>query len=107
LRQLAQFSDARFGAFAGIMRMDADRGVNSGVTFRQFDGQAVVFDTADGADRDQGPDPRTRCPFDNLIGIISQPYVSQMTMAIRDVQGRIQALVRSIRGNSATGDFTL
>lgn len=49
LYEVAQLRDAIVVAIAGVMRMDADRGIDVGIAFGDGDGFAIAFDRTDRA----------------------------------------------------------
>ena len=111
--------DAIGVAILGVMRMDADRGIDIGVAFGDGDGLAVAFDRADRADRDYRAQPAARARS-RIASVSSRSLrVGEMAMGIGQVKWvsyddfltRVTSLSGrgsfSRRGNRAVGGFTL
>ena len=70
--EVAQLRDAIVVAILGVMRMDADRGIDVGVAFGDRDGLAIAFDRADRADRDHRAQAGVARAFEDRVGIAAQ-----------------------------------
>ncbi len=80
--EVAQLCDSIGRAVFGVVRMHADDGEDILMTLGDLDGQSIVLDRTDRADRDDLRDAGGGCARDHVFDVVAELHVREMAMRI-------------------------
>src|SRR6266849_8268393 len=81
-RKFTQLRDTGRVAVLSVMRMHADGGPHSGITFGDFDRHAIGLDRADSTDRHDSPHARLARASEHVVDLAAQLGICQMAVSI-------------------------